>query len=246
MSHFFVSDRMDAEDCTFDANRDFLLFLHAQRTGGSALRHVIANAWSRDELYCTQFVENFEHWNVVPEETLKRFKGFAGHSNFSEREFSRRLRMVTILRHPVFRTVSLYYYVRGRENHALHEAARSLTLADFYRSVRPEKKTYFDNVMCRRICGKPNYKMARERIENDFWMVGMSEYLGEFVDALLERLGKPAQETPDLGSDMDKYQEEIADSSLVAEIFENNVADAKLFAYMNEAYFKSRYKYPSL
>lgn len=242
MTHLYINPKFAGH--RFDPTEDFLLFLHAQRTGGSALRHAIARAWSREDLYCTQFVDKFKHWHVVEQETLAPFKGFAGHSNYAERDFDRNVLMITLLRHPVMRIISLYYYVRGRDNHALNAQAKAMDLGEFYRTVRLEKKTYFDNVMCRRICGKPNFKMAKERIETDFWMVGMNEHLGEFVTALLDGLGEPQEELPLLKSDADRYAEELKDSELVAEIRENNNHDIKLFDYMNETYFNSRYAYP--
>ena len=243
MKHVYINPKFQNE--VFDEKEDFLLFLHAQRTGGSALRHVITRAWSKEDLYCTQFVKNFQHWKDVDEETLEGFKGLAGHSNFVERSFGRRVRLITLLRHPVLRNISLYYYIQKRKKHPLNEDALSMSLSEFYFKVRPMKLTYFDNVMCRRISGKPDFQKARDAIENDFWMVGMSEYLGSFVSALLSGLAKPGEETPDMGSDLDKYRDEVLDRELVEAIFENNKADTKLFNYMNDTYLESAYAYPA-
>ena len=244
VSHIYINPKFT--DDLFDDEMDFLTFFHGQRTGGSALRHVIGRAWTPSELYCTQNVDNFKHWEHHDTQSFTGFKGFAGHSNYEPKDIGKRLRLITLLRHPVHRNISIYYYAKKYSNQFLHHHTEGRSLSEFYYHTQRLKPKYFDNVICRRICGRPEFEPARDMIEDSYWMVGLTEYFDDFVRKLLSGLGAPAEVQPDLGSDSLKYAEEIQNTKLVADMSENNSEDLKLFNYMNTLYFKSNYDYPTV
>ena len=216
---------------------NLLVFFHAQRTGGSALRHILARALGQEAIYCTQFVDKFQHWPKLTPADLQGYAVFAGHSNFEPKEMVRSQRFVTLMRHPVYRTISIYYYAKRYETQFLHPFTLENGLVDFYYKARKEHPGYFANVMCQRICGRRKFDLARDNLEANYWAVGATEKLGVFVDWLLEALSVPSEKTKDLGWDKDKYAKELQHTDMVNDILKDNLHDVALFEYMNEKYF---------
>lgn len=232
--HLFVNDKF-AELTMRD--EDLLVFFHAQRTGGSALRHVLARAFGQDNIFCTQYVDDFQHWDKVSPERLSSMKIFAGHSNFVERDMGRNLHYISLLRHPVYRIISLYYYCQKHQKHPLHEFAMSNDILGFYRNSIIKRSYYLNNLMCSRICGEPDFEKARDYIESKFLAVGLTDQLGDFVHWLLSSQGIEPEVLESLQHDSVRYAELIKDDEMVRVIKEGNSEDVALFEYMNSRYF---------
>jgi len=234
MASVFINPVYD--DAPYQAG-DLVTFFHAQRTGGSALRHLLGAAVGKPRVYCTQFAEDFVHWENVEPARLDGVLVFAGHSNFQDRDLSRRLLPVSLMRHPVYRNISLYYYARKFQNQFLHPLTEGRGLEEFYDVASAKKPVYFNDVLCRRVCGEPSAAKAIALIESRYFVVGATERLGDFVSALFGKLGVAIPEVPAKQSDAEQYREELANEGLVARILANNPEDVALFDYLNERYF---------
>ena len=214
---------------------DLIAFFHAQRTGGSALRHLFADALGPDAVYCTQFSDDFRHWNEVSASALAEKRVFAGHSAFEPREIGRRLRPVTLVRHPFFRTVSLYYYCKKYPNQFLHDLTHGRDVRAFYEVASARKPAYFHDVMCRRIVGKPSCDAALSCLSERFLAVGATERLGEFVRWLFGHEGLSVPEVPVHPADSERYAEHLNDQDFYAQVMAANAEDARLFETLNAA-----------
>jgi hypothetical protein len=234
MQAIYVNSKIDDETPAADM---LLAFFHGQRTGGSALRHILAEAVGPDAVFATQYAGDFEHWQHMTPEKLENIRVFAGHSNYSEIDLGRELRFISLMRHPVYRVISIYYYVKRYKTHALHHFTENATIDEFYYPARDKHPSYFNNVQCKRISGKYNYAAAQKAVESHMWAIGATERLSDFTDWLLPKLGAPKQDVPDLGWDKDKYIKELENAKLVEDILKDNAEDLKLFSYMNENYF---------
>lgn len=233
--HLFVNKNFNELRIKDD---DMLVFFHAQRTGGSALRHVLARAYGEDSIFCTQYVDDFKHWEHVSAERLSSMKIFAGHSNFMEREMGRNLHFISLLRHPVYRIISLYYYCQKHQKHPLHDFAMNQDILGFYRNSIIKRSYYLNNLMCSRICGEPNFEMAKEYIESKYLAVGLTDQLGDFVHWLLSSQHIEPEVLESIEHDSIRYADIIKNEKMVREIKEGNSEDVALFEYMNSRYFK--------
>ncbi|MCB1996261.1 MAG: sulfotransferase family 2 domain-containing protein [Burkholderiaceae bacterium] len=224
---------------------DLITFFHAQRTGGSALRHLLGDALGKERVFCTQFVSDFQHWEVVPAERLLEKTVFAGHSNFQRRDLGRRLLPISLVRHPVYRTFSLYYYCKKYPNQFLHHLTESRDLQAFYAAASAKKPNYFHNVCCQRICGKADFELARTTLERDYLLVGCTERMGDFVQVLFDFLGVPRVEVDQRETDHDRYKQHLHLTDFIETLKRKNSEDLKLFEYMNRTYFHiDEYLYP--
>lgn len=90
-----------------------LVFLHVEKTGGTALRNAIARAFDRDSIYQ-------EHADTLHKRTpseLSQYSIFGGHFNHDSLAFIPRktLTLVSFVREPAKRLVSLYHFWRAHE-----------------------------------------------------------------------------------------------------------------------------------
>lgn len=217
--------------------QDLLVFFHAQRTAGSAFRHILARAYGEKSVFCTQYAQEFKHWCDVSEQELDSQRVFAGHSDFEEKDWARKFHYTTILRHPAYRTISLYFYCRKYPNQFLHHMAINSTIEEFYYTASKKKPKYFNNVMCRRVSGQANFEAAKKNIEEKFFLVGATEEFSAFVRAFLLSQNLPAQNIPVAEHDHIRYGKFLDKKELINDILAANQEDEKLFRYFNRHYF---------
>jgi len=137
-----------------------LVFLHLPKTGGTTLHHHFATHFAPEEV-CP---ERFSALDRFTTEELAQWRYFSGHYNFDQlRLIPGPLFIVTVLREPVERVLSTYYFwkrhrpeviaARNLEGPAI---ARAGTLLDFLRSRHHEVTDATDNTMTRYLAGQMN------------------------------------------------------------------------------------------
>jgi hypothetical protein len=89
-------------------------------------------------------------------------------------QFEKPYKYFTMLRDPIDRIISEYYYVFERPNHQAYSEIKTMSLAEFIDHF-PLKSC---NQQTRRISGliqQPDLQLAKNNIQNDFVVVGLSE-----------------------------------------------------------------------
>lgn len=163
--------------------RPGLLFLHVAKSGGTSLDAFFANFFSPQEMLPTdRQVRRMVEWDDQDWSRYRYFKLEWPHELTAKR--SPPLHVVTLLRDPVQRIVSLYKHLRRADDHTQQydsvrarrtpeqEAARTLSLAEWARLRPGEPGAYFRH---------PYLGMATIGVRN---LVEKSE---AELDALLER-----------------------------------------------------------
>jgi hypothetical protein len=111
---------------------EVLIFLHIPKTAGSTLMRILENQYGSErvlKLYDSTYGDEVASLSA---EELSRTRVIAGHFYFgAHHRLPARFRYLTFLREPVARVLSHYEFVRRRPEHYLHEAASSLSLADY-------------------------------------------------------------------------------------------------------------------
>jgi hypothetical protein len=106
-----------------------LYFLHIPKTAGVSLHRAIEAAFPAESI-CPHWL--WDQLVTVPADRLRSYRVFRGHFHGDlERFLERRLRIFTLLRDPVERTVSSYYYHRGHTSHPLYPLIAALSLQEF-------------------------------------------------------------------------------------------------------------------
>ena len=113
-----------------------LIFLHVPKTAGSTLRPIIDRHYAAGVICKLDVLpRDLEIFLNLPEQAKSKIRVLEGHLQFGLHEhLSVPVDYVTMLRDPVDRIISMYYWILGNQTHVLNKLVKSMSLADFARS----------------------------------------------------------------------------------------------------------------
>ena len=165
----------------FDKN---LIFLHLPKNGGSSLRPILRRYFDSSNKFTIRLVRN-DKLNIdtfvnLPENKRAKIRYLQGHMSFGLHKYMQGpTDYVTILRKPVDRIISFYYYVLSLPEHRLHREIvdGNMSLYDFAQRVNEPD---VHNAQVRFISGLDDrgdlmLEKALENIEHYFPVVGLLE-----------------------------------------------------------------------
>ena len=149
MRGFYANSKMEKIP---PGTNEILVFLHGQRTGGSAFRtKVLREVFGESSIYAFQYVEGWKQWKKLSYRDIGNYSVFTGHSDFCEIPLYRDAKYISIVRHPFYRFVSLYNYVQTREDSPYREIASQNNMKDFLKksmAISESGFNYFSNLLC--------------------------------------------------------------------------------------------------
>lgn len=159
-----------------------LIFLHIPKTGGMTLRQILRRQYPEHAI-CETAPTAFD----VLSESLEGIRLLAGHVTFGVHE---RLAVpadyITLLRHPVERLVSLYFYVLRRgEAHPLHALVRGRSIEAFM-ATRHE---YLVDAQVWQLAGERSLELAKRNLAERFAAFGTDERFDESLLLFRHALG---------------------------------------------------------
>ena len=113
------TDRNNAH-ANYDASRP-LYFFHVPKTGGTTLQHLLQAHYPPAQTCPAQDEPGL---SAISDDELRRYKLFMGHFWSLQQRLRQPLTMITWLRDPVARAVSMYKHILRDANHRLHELSR--------------------------------------------------------------------------------------------------------------------------
>jgi Sulfotransferase family len=171
------------------------LFLHIPKTAGQSLNAILASQHDPSRIYRLYQCEALEGFKTLPEEERTRFTCVMGHTAYGLHEYYQGCTYVTMVRQPVARVLSLYYYVRSRSGHYLWQQATKGGLED---CLRDRISVEFDNGQVRLLsgrydvpygtCSRDMLEQAKANVTGSFAVVGLTERFDESVALMKKRL----------------------------------------------------------
>ena len=185
-----------------------LIYIHIPKTAGTAMRNFLHPHFVPEEVYQVGESKQYRQGLVdMPSAQRDSLKLVFGHICFGWHELlTQDCIYTTLLRNPVERIVSLYYYIRSSGNHYLHKETEGMRLYDF---VTSKISMTMDNGMVRQLCqdedfmktpyadmklpfGSLNYNHLNEaklNLELYFPIVGTVEQLPDYMSLLCRTMG---------------------------------------------------------
>jgi hypothetical protein len=232
-------------------NTENLIFLHIPKAAGSTLHGVLERHYESGEYLTITFPEQLKSFMESNTELRSKVRLLKGHMPYGMHEYLvGETKYITLLRNPVDRIVSHFYYVKRMPEHYLHKYVSSgMGLSDFVTSGISGE---LDNGQVRLLsghdqdipfgkCNTIHLENAKANIEASFAFAGISERFDESILMMKLALGwkwlpyyyslNKTKEKPGLSKIDDKsfdiiskYNElDIQLYNWVCERFENNI-----------------------
>jgi hypothetical protein len=169
---------------------EVVIFVHLPKCGGTTLNRIIE--WEYDPRRIFTIDPSFFRWSYnrlkgLPTERLDRMDVFKGHMPFGlHRRLSAAATYITVLRDPVERAISAYYFAATYRLHPRHREVSRMSLEDFI------QHTDYHNVQCKMIagmdigydflagdCTAETLELAKENLAKHYSLVGLTEQFDE-------------------------------------------------------------------
>lgn len=168
------------------------IFAHIPKTGGLTMRGIIDQNVPSNRIY------RYPHHNqenivrtLTPTQKAS-FQWVYGHCRFGVHQyFGRPYRYITMVRDPVSRIISAYYFIRSMPSNGLYKQVKNMTLEEFIYSQDPRISAPLNNHQTRFFSGQndPDLKLAKKNLNQHFAFVGITEMYPQSVFLLNKLLG---------------------------------------------------------
>ena len=222
--------------------KDLFIHLHIPKTGGTTLRDIIQRQYRAEKILLIPKLEESE--NILKEVStsqINQLKLIQGHLKYGiHNHFHRRAKYFAIIRDPINRVLSTYYYVLSQKNNPqnLSTSNNQMTIYDFVQSgVNP----FLINGQTKLISGKTGnidnpiieseelFSLAKENIENDFLFLGITEMFDETILILKNMLGWHMPYYSIANRTKKKPNYDAVNPTIISFIKEHNQLDIKLY-----------------
>ena len=226
-------------------DREALIFLHIPKTAGTTLNRIIEWQYSPFAIFTMdpyRIRATAERFKRLPEGRRRRLQVVRGHLFYGIHEFlPQGATYITMLREPVARVLSSYYFVLRRPLNPLHRKLKreGLRVEDCLR-LFPER----NNTQCRFIAGVKDtaigderlLDMAKENLTKSFSVVGICERFEESLILISKTFGWeiPVYENHKVAKTRPVIEPKLADL-----IREHNRLDVELYEFGKKLFEQS-------
>lgn len=177
-----------------------LIFLHIPKTAGCTLNTILERQYKKSTIFTIdsnkKYIEDFKQLTESQKEKIKLLKG---HMYFGLHEFFPQQSIyITVMRDPVERVISHYYYVLSKPYNQLHQqvTSQNISLKDF---VSSGMCLHADNGQTRLLstlgastgygqCSTEMLESAKKNIQEHFAVVGLAEKFDETLILMQTKL----------------------------------------------------------
>ncbi|SEM73647.1 sulfotransferase family 2 domain-containing protein [Lihuaxuella thermophila] len=169
-----------------------LIFTHIPKTGGLTMRRIIDQHFAPREIFRYPPHRAARSLRRLTPEESEPFRCVYGHCPFGvHRYFHKPFQYIAMLRDPVSRIISMYYFIRSSPSNKMHDMVSRMSLEEFVHSKNSRIKIPLSNHQTRFLSGKKNPDLAKalENVRKHYAFVGITEMYPESVFMLNRTLG---------------------------------------------------------
>ena len=222
-------------------DREALIFLHIPKTAGTTLNRIIEWQYNPVSIFTldARAHATAERFKTLSEERRRRTRVVRGHAVYGIHEFlPQGATYITMLREPVARVLSSYYFILRRPLHPLHRKLKKerLGVEEYLRLV-----SHRSNLQCRFVAGVENgancddrmLEIAKENLTKSFSVIGLCERFEESLVLMIKTFG---WEIPYFENWKVAKVRPAADPHVIDMIQEYNRLDMKLYEFAKERF----------
>jgi hypothetical protein len=178
--------------------KPLLIFMHLPKTGGSTLAQIIERQYGSRSVLPLYKSTSGEELASLPQDWMADIQAITGHFHFGVHELlSTPSIYITMLRDPLERVISHYYYVRNHRDHYLHPMATECGLSEFVQVCNLQEP---NNDQTRLLGADPDsirsgqcspelLARAKDRLQHHFAVVGITEAFDQSLILMKKRMG---------------------------------------------------------
>ena len=179
-------------------DREAVIFIHIPKTAGTTLNRIIEWQYNPLAIFTVdpyRIRATLERFKTFSEQRRRRYRVVRGHLRYGIHEFlPQGATYITLLREPVARLLSSYYFIFRRPLHPLHRKFKRerLGVEDLIQ-LTPHRQ----NLQCRYIagigdegiCDEGALDVAKENLTRSFQVVGLCERFHESLFLMMKSFG---------------------------------------------------------
>ncbi|MEH7238305.1 sulfotransferase family 2 domain-containing protein [Bacillus sp. JJ1562] len=170
----------------------------------------------------------------MSEQQYEELEVIYGHCRFGiHKEFTGSYKYITMLRDPIERIISTYYFAKRRPQNRMYESANTYDFKEFIEWELSQNNPAFENHQTRFVSGekKPDLEKAIENIHESYSVVGIMEMFDESIFLMKEYLDWEdiSYEKENVTSNWPKQAD--LPQNTIALIAEKNQLDLELYQY---------------
>jgi hypothetical protein len=224
-----------------------IIYVHLPKCGGTTFNRIIE--WEYPPLQVFSVDPSFFRWSYQrllrwPQERLARIKVFKGHMPFGlHQRLAQPATYITVLRDPVDRAISDYYFPLTNRLQPRHKVVRNVTLEEYIR-ITPHK-----NVQTKMLsgldhgydflageCSADELKLAKRNLSTQFSLVGLTERFNESLALAKIEFGWRLHRYADFNVTRHRPKKDQIPASTHELIREQNCFDVELYRYALELF----------
>lgn len=214
-----------------------LLFLHIPKTAGISLFYALKKIYGNENTlrYDVLSIENRNKYLSMPHEELYKFRFITGHFTlpvFKSKNISN-YKIITVLRDPVDRELSAYFYVKTETKHPLYEKFKNM---DLYQYLDHFEKNGIRNFQCWQLCEKPSFEAAKEVIDQDIFLAATNENMIDFYKILQYRMNLPEIEVMHRNKTSFRLSAKELHPDIIQQLRKYTEEDYKLYLYVKNRF----------
>jgi len=229
-----------------------IIFLHIPKAGGTTLYSVIRKNYDANKIYTLAGTRQaMIEFMKMPREEINRYYCVQGHMGFGfHNYFDDDIKYITLMRDPIKRVISLYFYILRTPQHYLHNllTGARMGLKEFVESGATHELydgqtrllasesglgITFDD---KKKLDRGDAELAKQHLRDHFALVGTLDQFDEFLIAAQRRLGWKEVSYEKKNISHKKTQITDIDDHTFRTISMNNEIDFELYSYAQELF----------